>query len=290
MLFNITRSAFLVFHRLIRVAVYCRVSSMREEQLHSLATQREYYNELVQQHRNWMLVNIYSDTASGRSVTKRNAFQTMIEACRHNEVDLIITKSISRLGRNTLDVLMTLRKLTVLKVDVYFESEDYLLSESNEEFFLTLQAAIAQEESHTLSQNITWGIQRCFEDPNSLCWSIPCYGYQHNEHHELVPKYPEADHVRLIFKMRSSGCSVKQIADELESRAIPSPRGNRHWEQATIRKMLANEKYFGDVILQKTFVKDFLSGKQVKNNGQKSKYMMSSRHEAIIKKDESLSL
>jgi Site-specific recombinases, DNA invertase Pin homologs len=102
MLFNITRSAFLAIRRPIRVAAYCRVSSAREEQLHSLATQEDYYNELVQQHRNWTLVNIYTDTASGRSVAKRKAFQSMLEACRHDEIDLIITKSISRFGRNTV--------------------------------------------------------------------------------------------------------------------------------------------------------------------------------------------
>lgn len=195
---------------------------------------------------------------------------------------MVLVKSAQRFARNTVNALETIRLLRRWKVDIYFEQEDIHSLRESSEFMLTLICARAQEESHSKSEDIKWGLRKAFADPDSKYYQRICYGYAHDEAGYLVINEKEAKVVRLIYEMAKDGLSLGKISARLKELGIPSPRGKDTWSRETLRKILRNEKYRGAVVLQKTFVGNFLDHKQVRNEGQMDTYRIIGNHEAII--------
>ena len=269
----------------LRVAAYCRVSTDHEEQSSSLEMQERYYTKLIEQTPNWINAGIFSEKVSGLEVTKRQEFQKLLRCCRKGKIDLILTKSVSRFGRNTLDSLRALQELQILGVDVYFEAEKLWLHDRQMQVLMTAYVAFAQAESEGTSQSIRWGIKEGFRSGRSGYAEFVCFGYKQDDNGKLVIDEPDAKIVREIFEMRASGKSLGAISDWLYEQGVFSPTGKRRWSRETISKLLKNEKYTGDVLLQKTFVKDLFSGKQVKNVGERESFLYQDHHPAIITRD-----
>ena len=275
----------IIIHR--KVAAYCRVSTQQEIQHHSLEAQREYYKKRITGNPGWEFVGIYADQASGRNNLKMYDFQRMMEDCRTGKIDLIITKSISRLGRNTLQFLTACEELKSLNVDVLFEVEKLYLHNPKAVRLLTIYASVYQNESEVKSAYIRWGIRSRFANGSSAFANLPCYGYCRDTNDELIIVPSEAAVVQLIYHLRDQGLSLRKIAQELKERAITSPTGKPTWSVETVRRILQNEKYKGHVLLQKTYVSNFFTSKRSINNGELPKYLMEGHHEAIIKSEKS---
>ena len=271
--------------RHLRVAAYCRVSTELEEQASSLELQERHYTQVISGNPNWENVGIYLERATGLNLKERPEFQKMIQQCRKKKIDLILTKSISRFGRNTLDMLRSLRDLHGLGIKVYFEQENLWLNEQQIQILLTAYGTLAQAESENMSRNIKWGIKRGFENGSSGYAKFVCFGYKRGGDGQLVIDKPDAKIVRRMFEMRANGCTLGAISNWLYESKIPSPTGKAHWSRETISKLLRNEKYVGDVLLQKTFVEDLFSGKQVKNKGKLGKFLIREHHPAIISRE-----
>ena len=271
--------------RVLRVAAYCRVSTKHEEQDGSLELQKDYFERMIAGTPNWVNAGIYLERATGLDVHKRPAFLKFLKACEKGRVDLILMKSISRFGRNTLDMLRAIQKLRDQGIDVYFDQERMWLHEQPMQFLLTAYFAFAQQESEDISASIRWGIQRGFREGRSGYSDFTCYGYKTGDDGRLAVDLFEASVVKTIFEMRATGASLGKISDWLHQYGISSPTGKERWSRETIRKILKNEKYIGDVILQKTFVGDLFSGKQVKNIGQRNRYLIQNHHPAIISRE-----
>jgi DNA invertase Pin-like site-specific DNA recombinase len=274
----------IIVHR--KVAAYCRVSTQQEIQHHSLEAQREYYEKRITGNSGWEFVGIYTDQASGRNNLKMHDFQRMMEDCRAGKIDLIITKSISRLGRNTLQFLNACEELKSLNVDVLFEVEKLYLHNPKAVRLLTIYASVYQNESEVKSAYTRWGIRTRYANGTSATANLPCYGYRRDVNGELVIEPAEAVVVRMIYDLRNQGLSLREIAHELKERTIPAPSGKATWGVETVRRILQNEKYKGHVLLQKTYVSNFFTGKRATNNGELPKYLLEGHHEAIIKPDE----
>ncbi len=268
-----------------KVAAYCRVSTNGQDQLDSLAAQERYYEEQVKSNSDWQFAGIYSDVGSGTTMKGRKRLNALISACRRGRVDMVLIKSASRFARNTVDALKTIRMLRRWNVDIYFEAEDIHSLHETSEFLLNVICAQAQDESESKRADIKWGLQKSFSDPDSKYYQRKCYGYRHDENGKLVIDEKEAEVVRLIFRMSREGASLSQIAGVLQEQGIPSPRGKAVWSRESLRKILNNENYLGAVVLQKTFVSDCLSHKQIKNDGQQDKYEIIGNHEPIITED-----
>jgi len=223
-------------HKNLRVAAYCRVSTKHDEQHSSLSMQIKYYEAYIRAHPNWVFSGIYADQGTGRNIMKRSQFQMMMNKCRNKEIDLILTKSISRFGRNTVDVLNCFRELKQLGIDVYFEVEKQYLSNPTSELLMTVLTAISQEESLQKSQKIRWGIKRSFENETSKYRNRICYGYSHDQYGKLIIDHAQAEIVKRIFYLRLNGFSLRQISRELVSRGIKSPRGNMIWGPETLNQ------------------------------------------------------
>ena len=270
----------MMMHR--KVAAYCRVSTQQEIQHHSLEAQREYYEKLISNTPGWEFVDIYTDEASGRHNLKMRNFQRMMEDCRAGKIDLILVKSISRLGRNTLQFLQACDELKQLEVDVYFELQKVYLHNPEAVRLLTVYASVYQNESETKSDYIRWGIRSRFANGTSALANSPCYGYRRNENGELEPVEEEAEVVRLIYAYHRSGMSLRKIVRALSEHEIPSPSGKPIWAIETVRRILQNEKYYGHVRLQKTYVSDYFTGKRSPNKGELPRYLLENHHEAIV--------
>lgn len=237
---------------LLRVAAYCRVSTNSEEQLSSYEAQLEYYIAKIKQNPRWVLVKVYADQGiTGTSTKKRKEFQKMIRACKAGKIDLIITKSVSRLCRNTLDGLEYVRELKSMGVGVYFEKENVNTLHMDNEMVLTFMMSQAQAESESLSGNIKWGHRKNFKDGKVYYHYSGFLGYREGE--DGLPKIDpeEAEIVRRIFNSYLSGHSVPRIIRDLEVDAVKTARGKEKWSDGVIRNMLCNEKYIGDAMLQK---------------------------------------
>lgn len=271
--------------RNIRVAAYCRVSTEQEEQDSSIALQSSYFRNLIDGNRNWTNAGIYIDWVTGLRLDKRSAFRSMLQKCKQKKIDLILTKSISRFGRNTLDALKTLQNLKDLGVDVYFEQENLWLHDQQVQMLITLFFALAQNESENMSRNIRWGIRQGFKRGTSGYADFACYGFYQDAHGNLSVDDREAEVVHEIFEMRAGGFTLGRISDWLYENGIPSPRGNDRWSRETISKILRNEKYVGDVLLQKTYVDNLFEGKQVANNGELDKVLIQNHHPGIIDRE-----
>ena len=266
-----------------KVAAYCRVSTLEEMQHHSLKAQREYYSEKICQHPNWTFIGVYADEASGRNNKRMREFQRMMDDCRMGKIDLILVKSISRLGRNTVQFLLACNELNALGVEVYFEVESLYISDPNAVKALSIYASLYQNESESKSFAIRWGNTARFQNGTSRFFNRICYGFRHNDEGELTPDPDEAETIRKIFMWHRDGYSLRQISTNLAAEGIPSPRGGKTWGIETIRKILNNEKYFGNVLLQKTYVADYFSGRQKENHGELEKYLITEHREAIMR-------
>ena len=247
-----------------------------------MAAQERYYEDRIRANPNWQFAGVYSDVGSGTTVKGRKQFNALISASRRGKIDMVLIKSASRFARNTVDALNIIRMLRQWKVDIYFEADDIHTFNEDPEFIMTLICARAQDESESKSADIKWGIRKSFANPDSKYYQRKCYGYKHDEKGQLVIDEKEAEVVRLIFRMSKEGASLSQIAQTLQEQGIPSPRGKTVWSRETLRKILHNEKYFGIVILQKTFVSSCLDHKQVKNIGQRDQYKNIGNHKPVI--------
>lgn len=269
----------------LQVAAYCRVSTQKDEQDSSIELQKRYYTRLIDENPNWTNAGVFSERSTGLHLKNRVEFRAMMRLCRQGKIDLILTKSISRFGRNTLDSIQALRQLKEWNVDVHFEIGNLWLHEQQTEFVLTTLFAVAQAESANKSRNIKWGIRRGFQKGSSGYADFVCYGYKRGDDGQLAIDEPDAEIVRKIFQMRAEGRSLGAISDWLFERKIPSPTGRERWSRETISKLLKNEKYTGDVLLQKTFVKDILEGKQVKNLGEMERFLIRGHHPPIVSRE-----
>lgn len=265
------------------VAAYCRVSTLQEIQHHSLEAQQNYFKKYIDQRSDWEFAGIYADKASGRHNHKMKNFQAMLDDCRRGIIDIILVKSISRMGRNTLQFLQACNEFKRLNVDVYFEIEKLHISNPQAVRMLTIYASLYQQESVEKSSATTWGIRSRFQAGTSKFADRECYGYKKSATGELVPFTPEAEIVKLIFNWHRQNVSLREISARLSDMNIKAPRGGNVWHIETIRKILNNEKYYGDVLLQKTYVSDYFSGKTVPNTGVLPRYLFENHHEAIIR-------
>ena len=261
-----------------RVAAYARVSSGKDAMLQSLSAQVSYYSDLIQKHCGWEYMGVYADEAKTGTKDGRESFQALLTDCRAGKIDMVITKSISRFARNTVTLLETVRELKELGIDVWFEEQNIHSLSADGELMLTILASYAQEESLSVSENQKWRVRKNFEEGKP--WDCTMLGYRANNGIlEIVPE--EAQTVKLIFKMYLDGFGTPAIANRLNEMFIPT-RMNKSWCQATIGKMLRNEKYAGDLLLQKTFRADHLSKRTVVNNGELPQFFVSEAHEPII--------
>lgn len=269
----------------LRVAAYCRISTNHEEQESSLETQISYYGKLIAGHEDWELVKIYAERASGTQLKKRPEFMQMIKACKQGKIDLILTKSISRFGRNMLDTLRTLYELFNLGVKIYFEKENLNNFDKEMRTMMGIYAGFAQEESKNMSDNIKWGIRERMRE-GKVCLNCTRFlGYDKDENGRLVVVESEAVIVRIIFELYLKGFGVRRIKKFLEENGIKTVTGKDVWSTSTIDRILSNEKYVVDVLMQKSFTEDFLTGKRSKNEGELSMYFIENDHEAIIERE-----
>lgn len=270
----------------LRVAAYCRVSTDDEEQLTSYEAQVSHYSSHIQQNPEWEFAGIYADEAlSGTNTKKRTDFNRLIEDCMAGKVDYIITKSVSRFARNTLDTLNYTRQLKEKNIPVFFEKENIISTDSKGELMLTIMASIAQEESRSTSQNVKMGISFRFQKGEMQINHNRFLGYTKDENKQLVIVPEEAEVVKRIYREYLEGASLIQIGRGLEADEILTGAGKKKWRPETIKKILQNEKYIGDALLQKTYTVDFLSKKRVINNGIVPQYYVENSHEAIIPRD-----
>jgi site-specific DNA recombinase len=269
----------------LRVAAYCRVSSSSDEQLSSCRAQAEYYESYIKSREEYILANIYIDEGiSGTGIIKRNGYNFMINDCRSGLIDMIITKSVSRFGRNTLDCLNAVRELKALGIDVFFEKENIHSLRSEGELLLTLISAVAQNESLNLSENVKWGIRRRYEQGRIA--SMPCskfLGYDKDKNGQFIINEAQAAIVKRIYSDFLSGFGFNQISEMLKSENIPTAIGGE-WSHSAIYKILTNEKIKGDTNFQKTYIENHLTHKRIKNKGELPQYYHKDTHIGIIDK------
>lgn len=264
--------------KIIRVAAYARVSSDKDAAFHSLEAQTEYYRDYAAAHPEWELVSIYSDNGISGTTINRPEFQRMLQDCREGKIDLVVTKSVTRFARNTVILLETIRELKKLGIDCYFEKEDMHSISPDGELLLTLLAMYAEEEARSASENQKWRIQKLYDQGKPAGGHI--FGYRLvEEKFEIMPE--EAEVVKEIFRLYLSGMGYGRIARTLIELGVPARFGGT-WSSTSIRDILVNEKYAGDLLLQKFFHEDFRTKKKRKNTGELRKVYVKNSHDAII--------
>ena len=269
--------------RKLRVAAYCRVSTELEQQQSSYDIQIEYYTRHIMQNPNWIFAGVFAD--DGRSATntfRRDDFNQLMDQCLKGKVDMVITKSISRFARNTVDCISWVRKLKEKNVAVYFEKENLNTLDDSTEMILTILSSQAQEESRAISTNVKWGYARKFEKGEST--RQRSYGFRKAPTGEMCIVEEEAAVIRNMARWFLDGDSLERIKHRLEDAGIETTTGKKTWSTGTIYNILTNEKIMGDVLLQKTFTADYLTKRRVKNSGQQKQYYVKNHHEAIIPK------
>ena len=269
------------------MAAYARVSTDSDEQLNSYEAQISHYSEFIKSRSDWIFVDVYTDEGiSGLNAKKREGFQRMVQDAIAGKIDLILTKSVSRFARKTVDTLTTVRLLKEHHVEVWFEKENIQTLDSKGELLITIMSSLAQEESRSISENVTWGIRKQFSDGKVALPYRSFLGYKKGENGlpEIIPE--EAEIVRYIYRLYMEGLTPYAIARQLEKEAILSPRGKSKWRSSTIQSILTNEKYRGSALLQKKFTVDFLTKKQKQNNGEVPQYYVENSHPAIIEPEE----
>lgn len=266
-----------------RVAAYCRVSTEEEEQQSSYENQCNYYTDLIMKNPQWSMVGIFADEGiSGTSAKKRDNFMRMIKACKQKKIDLILTKSISRFARNTVDCLHYTRLLKGWGIAVYFEKENINTLQEDSEFLITLYGAFAQQEIESLSANVNWGIQQSMREGKVRIQYRNLYAYRQGSDGTPEIISEQAEVVREIYARYLAGASLRMIQDWLIENQIPNGRGQNDWTHVAIKGILTNEKYCGDVLMQKTYTPDCITHKSVKNRGERPMYLVQNNHPPIV--------
>lgn len=266
----------------LKVAAYCRVSTLSPTQRRSLDWQIKSYTKMITEHQDWIFAGIFYDAGkSGLRRSGRTGLDKMLKKAAKGKIDYIITKSISRVSRDTVEVLKIVRYLRERGINMYFENESLDSIRLDKEFEITLRSMLAQDESRNTSENIQWGFQRKFEKGYIFTKYKNFMGYTCVDG-EIVIVQEQAEVVRKIFELYLQGLSFGQIKVYLESMRIKTITGNDHWDTTTIQKMLKNEKYKGDTMLQKTYTEDFMTGKKARNVGQRNQYYVRNSHPAIV--------
>lgn len=266
-----------------KVAGYVRVSTDHEEQATSYEAQLDYYTNYIQSRDDWEFVSVYADEGISATNTKhREGFNRMIADALSGKIDLIITKSVSRFARNTVDSLSTIRKLKEHNVECYFEKENIWTFDEKGELLLTRMSSLAQEESRSISENVKWGMRKQFADGKVTFAYSSVMGFEKGVDGKIAVNPEQAEIVRLIFRLFIEGMTPHSIAKKLTEMGIKTPMGKDKWNALTIRHMLSNEKYKGDALLQKQFTVDYLQKKMKKNEGEIAQYYIQNNHEAII--------
>ena len=268
---------------ILRVAAYCRVSTDTEEQINSYEAQKAYYTQLIEDNPEWEMAGVFADEGiSGTGIKKRVEFNRMIAACKRGRIDLILTKSLSRFSRNTLDCINVVRTLKEQGIGVIFEKENINTLTQTSEFMMTLFSGFAQAESESISKNVSWGIRKSMESGNT---HIRLLGYRKGPDGQTEIDPEGAKTVRRIYRRYLEGASLGDIKDELEADGVPSSAGTAIWHHQTIRNILSNEKYMGDALLQKTYVTDCIKKTVRRNKGERPMYYVEKHHEAIIPRE-----
>ena len=267
-----------------RVAAYARVSTDNPEQLTSFETQKSYFAKYIKENPDWEIVSIYADEGiSGTCIKHRKSFQNMVEMVRRGEIDIVLAKSVSRFARNVLDTVSLTREFRGLGVDVFFEEDNLHTIDPASEFTLAIYASIAQEESRHISENVKWSLRHNFSQGKVTIAFSNFLGFKRGENGEILIDENEAPTVREIYRLfLIKGMTPNGIAKELMSKGYKTVRGGTKWTYNNVVSILTNEKYKGEAILQKGFVKDYLEHKMVKNEGQLAKYHVKNSHPAII--------
>ena len=266
----------------LRVAAYCRVSTDNNDQLESLETQKAHYDSWIRLHSEWEYAGLYYDTGiTGTKADIREGLQNLLSACRMGRIDHILVKSISRFSRNTTDCLSIVREMLNLGVTIYFEKENINTGEMESELILSILSSMAEDESASISKNEKWSIQRRMAAGIYKMPYVP-YGYQNDENGCMIIEPSEAEIIRYIFDSILAGQGSDTIAASLEQRHIPTRKGGK-WSGSTVRDIIANEKYVGDALFQKTYTDDTF--KRHKNCGEVRSYMISEHHEPIVSRE-----
>ena len=272
--------------RQLRVAAYCRVSTDDEEQLTSYEAQKNYYTDKIMTNKEWTMAGIFADEGiTGTSARKRPEFLRMIRQCKQGKIDIVLTKSISRFARNTVDCLNYVRALKELGIAVIFEKENMNTLEIDSEILITMLGAFAQSESESISANVRWGIRQAMKEGKATIQYKYLYGYRKGDDGkpEIIPD--QAEVVRKIYDLFLSGTPVRGIQEYLNEDAVPNINGEPKWARSAIDSILTNEKYCGDVLLQKTYIDDCINKKVKKNTGQLPMYLVQNHHEGIISRE-----
>ena len=270
----------------LRVAAYCRVSTDTDEQATSYDAQVEHYTEYIKKNSTWQFAGIYADDGiSGTGTKKREEFLRMIDDCMAGKIDMVVTKSISRFARNTIDCLKYIRQLKEKNIPVIFEKENINTMDAKGEVLITIMASLAQQESESLSKNVKLGLQYRYQQGKVQVNHNWFLGYTKDENGELVIDSEQAEVVKRIYREYLEGKSCKRIAAGLEADGIPNGAGSTKWWDSNITQILKNEKYMGDALLQKTFTEDVLTKRRIENDGSVPQYYVENSHEAIISKE-----
>ena len=272
--------------RQLRVAAYCRVSTDDEEQLTSYEAQKNYYTDKIMTNKEWTMAGIFADEGiTGTSARKRPEFLRMIRQCKQGKIDIVLTKSISRFARNTVDCLNYVRALKEFGIAVIFEKENMNTLEVDSEILITMLGAFAQSESESISANVRWGIRQAMKEGKATIQYKYLYGYRKGDEGkpEIIPD--QAEVVRKIYDLFLSGTPVRGIQEYLNASAVPNINGEPKWARSAIDSILTNEKYCGDVLLQKTYIDDCINKKVKKNTGQLPMYLVQNHHEGIISRE-----
>ena len=271
----------------LKVAAYARVSTEHDDQRLSLDSQQKYYLNKIKETPNWNLVGIYVDDGiSATGVNRRKGFQSLMRDAGKGKIDLILTKSVSRFARNTLDTLNFVRKLKDIGVAVYFEEENINTLDMNGELLLTILSSVAQQESLNLSSHVNLGLKIKMQK-GEPCGTVKCYGYDFNrETGELTINKEQAEIIKLMAKWYIEGDGTCTIAKKLTKMGIPSPKGNKIWNEGSVTHLLKNEKLKGDILLGKYYTPNPLNHKRISNKGVKDKYYVKGHHEPIISEED----
>lgn len=269
----------------LKVAAYCRVSTEHEEQRQSLKSQVAYYTQKICDNPDWDFAGIYAEQESGTRVDNRDEVQRLMNDCRDGKINLILMKSLSRFGRNTLDVLLMLDELSKLNIILYFETEDIWSNDPRVKKYITMAAAAYQEESRQKSEAIKWGIRQSSCRGYVKLNHSQFLGYGRDDKGNLVIIEEEAKIVRLIYDLFLRGYRCRKIKKYLEDHGIKTVTGKEQWSTSTIDRILSNDKYIGRNITPKTHTPDFLTGKQEENRGQIDVIIIENSHQAIISQE-----
>ena len=270
----------------IRVAAYCRVSTDDDDQLGSFESQKLYYEEKIRANPDWVNAGIFADEAiTGTKVDKRDGFQAMIQKCQNGEIDMILTKSISRFARNTLDTLQYVRMLRERNIAIFFEKENINTLDMNGELLLTIMSSLAQQEVESLSQNVKMGLKMKMKRGELIGFN-GCLGYDyHPEDKTLTINEEEAEIVRFIYDMYLQGYGTTTIAKRLTEMGKKNKKGEVSWHTHGVMGIIKNEKYKGDILLGKTFTTDPISKRRLANMGEEEQYYIRDHHEAIVSRE-----